>query len=103
MWKGETSQNFRVMQGVRQGGILSTGLYKVYINDLLLSLEKSGIGTYIGTTYTGCPTLADDLTLLNNQEHGVQDMLDITYRYANRERYIIHPEKSLIIHPAVCT
>ena len=96
-WKGETSQNFRVMQGVRQGGILSTGLYKVYINDLLLSLEKSGIGTYIGTTYTGCPTVADDLTLLNNQEHGVQDMLDITYRYANRERYIIHPEKSLFI------
>ena len=33
-WVGECSQIFPVLQEVRQGGILSTSLYKVFIDDL---------------------------------------------------------------------
>ena len=33
-WVGECSQIFPVLQGVRQGGILSTSLYKIFIDDL---------------------------------------------------------------------
>ncbi|KAK3097352.1 hypothetical protein FSP39_008944 [Pinctada imbricata] len=97
IWKGELSDSFAICQGVRQGGILSTGLYKVYINDLLLSLEKSRIGATIESTYVGCPTVADDLSLASNYEIDTQHMLDISYKYANRERYIIHPEKSVLM------
>ena len=41
-WQGEISEKFKVDQGVRQGGILSTDLYKVYSNNLLdrLTLAK---------------------------------------------------------------
>ena len=99
LWKGNISPEFKILQGVRQGGILSTGLYKTYINDLLLELERSHIGTHIGTTYTGSPTVADDLTLLGTSESDAQNALDIVYRYANRERYVIHPEKSVILRP----
>ena len=97
MWKDNISSKFPVLQGVRQGGILSTGLYKLYINDLLLQLSTSQIGTFIGTTYTGCPTVADDVTLSNNSEVTSQCALDIALTYANRELYTIHPEKSVII------
>ncbi|KAK3108995.1 hypothetical protein FSP39_020463 [Pinctada imbricata] len=96
-WNGIISQEFPVLQGVRQGGILSTGLYKLYINDLLLLLEEAKMGTSIGTVYTGCPTVADDLSLASNSEHEAQSMLDIAYNYANRERYTIHPEKSVLM------
>ena len=96
-WNGSISLEFPVLQGVRQGGILSTGLYKMYINDLLLLLEDSKIGTSIGTVYTGCPTVADDLTLSSNGEYDAQSMLDIAYKYSSRERYIIHPEKSVLL------
>ena len=34
--------------GVRQGGILSTDLYKLYINPLLDRLQDVGIGLKIG-------------------------------------------------------
>ena len=34
-WKGTTMEPFAVSQGVRQGGVLSTDLYKLYINPLL--------------------------------------------------------------------
>jgi hypothetical protein len=31
-WNGLTSKHFNIKQGVRQGGVLSTHLYKSYIN-----------------------------------------------------------------------
>ena len=50
-WNDLISNPFPVHQGVRQGGILSTELYKVYINDILDQLENSGLGSYIGNIY----------------------------------------------------
>ena len=96
-WSGHISDPFPIQQGVRQGGILSTCLYKTYINELLLTLERNRVGTHIGTTYVGCPTVADDLALLANSNSDLQLMLDVTNSFANREKYVIHPEKSTII------
>ena len=39
-WNGLLSRKFRVEQGVRQGGILSTDYYKLYKNNQLLRVEK---------------------------------------------------------------
>jgi hypothetical protein len=33
-WKGELSNTYPVLQGVREGGILSTHLYKIFVQDL---------------------------------------------------------------------
>lgn len=101
-WNGTISDLFPIGQGVRQGGILSTGLYKTYINELLLTLERHKLGTCIGDIYVGCPTVADDVALLANSPSELQSMLNVAYAYANREKYIIHPEKSCIlkkVHP----
>jgi hypothetical protein len=40
-WADQRSEPFEVNQGVRQGGILSTDLYKLYINPLLTRLEAT--------------------------------------------------------------
>ena len=42
-WEGNLSQTFQVNQGDQQGGILSTNLYKLYINQLLNMYETTGI------------------------------------------------------------
>ncbi|VDI19758.1 Hypothetical predicted protein [Mytilus galloprovincialis] len=96
-WCGRLSDNFPIKQGVRQGGILSTGLYKTYINDLLKTLERNRLGMHIGTTYIGCPTVADDIALVANSATDLQLMLNVANSYANREKYVIHPEKSTIL------
>ena len=57
-WQGNYSDSFPIHQGVKQGGILSTHLYKLYINDLLLTLEEHKLGKHIGVNYSGCPTCA---------------------------------------------
>ena len=57
-WEGEFSQTFSVLQGVCQGGMLSTHFYKAYLNDSLLELETRALGKFIGILYMGCPTVA---------------------------------------------
>jgi hypothetical protein len=51
-WQGTATDPFTVSQGVRQGGVLSTDLYKLYINPLLNQIEDSGIGMQIGFPLT---------------------------------------------------
>jgi hypothetical protein len=43
-----SEQNFKIEQGVRQGGVLSADLYKLYINPLLNFLDDSELGGKIG-------------------------------------------------------
>jgi hypothetical protein len=47
-WEENLSQPFQVNQGDRQCGILSTNLYKLYINQLLNMYETTGMGYRIG-------------------------------------------------------
>ena len=66
-WEGQMSTPFKVTQGVRQGGILSADLYKVYVNDLLDRMLHSNIGGHIGNIPCNAPTCADDMSSLSGQ------------------------------------
>ena len=47
-WGNSCSTKFRVTNGVKQGGILSPALFNVYMNNLSVSLNHSGIGGSLG-------------------------------------------------------
>ena len=95
-WKGSYSTNFTVHKGVRQGAIMSTSLYKTYVNDLLHTLEKSGNGMKIGNIYIGSPTCADDILLLSDNKEELQAMITTCHKYAVEHQYKLHPEKSTV-------
>ena len=59
-WEGKISEQFPVTQGVRQDGILSADLYKLYINPPLERLENSHIGYRIGNILCNTSACADD-------------------------------------------
>ena len=84
--------------GDRQGGILSTDLYKLYINPLLDRLQDVGIGLKIGNiniNNTGC---ADAIALLSTQLSDAQIMVNMALDFANLEGYELQPKKSVAIH-----
>ncbi|MCW4346819.1 MAG: reverse transcriptase family protein [Candidatus Thiodiazotropha endolucinida] len=95
-WFGGLSDSFPINQGVRQGGILSTHLYKVYIDELLHILRSKRLGLKIGTTHIGNPTCADDVALLASSAEELQLMLQEAVRFARKNRYRIHPTKTCI-------
>ncbi len=100
-WTGDLSEAFGISQGVRQGGILSTHLYKLYVNNLLLDLESYNLGKFIGSTYIGCPTCADDVLLIADSSSELQEMLSLAYTYSTESRYNIHPTKSAVVRRSV--
>ncbi|MEW8545343.1 MAG: reverse transcriptase family protein, partial [Candidatus Thiodiazotropha sp.] len=93
-WEGEVSQSFNVLQGVRQGGILSTHFYKAYLNDFLMELESRKLGKFIGSIYMGCPTVADDLLFMASSDGELQLMFSLAFINSQEKRYVIHPQKT---------
>ena len=74
-WNGKYSSPYQVKQGVKQGGIFSPCLYKLYLYDLLDTHKKSDLGLRIGCTYVGTPTCADDVLHLASTGYELQSML----------------------------
>jgi len=69
---------------VRQGGVLSSIFYTVYIDELIQTLARSGYGTYVNGIFTGIVVYADDIFLLASTTSALQAMLDICNRYGEK-------------------
>jgi hypothetical protein len=95
-WMGQDSDIFSTQQGVKQGSIISPMLYKLYINNLLDTLQRNQLGTLIGNNFIGTPTCADDILLISSCPHELQAMLDVCSEYSVNHSYQIHPGKSIV-------
>ena len=63
-WGSARSDQFRIVNGTRQGSVLSPGFFGVYVDELLEELRKAGVGCYIGGRYFGAAGYADDIILM---------------------------------------
>ena len=97
LWNGQHSQPFTLLQGVRQGGVLSPFLYCLYVDELLDQLSASKIGASISDIYCGAPMYADDLALVAGSQGALQSLLDMVDRYGRKWRYSLNSSKSVIM------
>ena len=68
---------FKLDCGVRKGGVFSPVLFSIYINDVIINLQYSRRGCYIGQVFFGCILYADDILLISPSCTGMQDMLEV--------------------------
>jgi hypothetical protein len=91
---GEVSDAFRVVTGVKQGGVLSPFLFNIYIYELIDSIIKLKIGAKIGAINTNIISYCDDIYLLfSSPKHG-QVMLNKSDEFAEKWRIKFNPNKS---------
>ena len=90
------SKPFNILHGVRQGGIMSSWSYLLFINDLLNQLETINSLT-VGNINCGNPTLADDLALLCPNLTSLENQLQIACNYANNWGYCFNTAKCKFI------
>ncbi|XP_033731546.1 uncharacterized protein LOC117321188 [Pecten maximus] len=93
-WAGQISEPFKVRQGVRQGGVLSTSHYKRFNNPLLLDIEENCQGVNIGYIRIPHTTCADNIAILAHSTCDMKHMLIRVENYSTQERYLLNPSKS---------
>ena len=96
-FKGFTSDWFPVLQGTRQGGVLSPVLYLVTINDLILELKASMEGLTVYNMILSSPTVADDMLLLSLTKIGLSIMMQICHRYSLKWHFGYQAVKCFIV------
>ena len=74
-WGNSCSTKFLVTNGVKQGGLLSPSLFNVYMNNLSLSLNHSGIEGSLGDNLINHLCYADDLCLIALSSAGMQKLV----------------------------
>ena len=91
------SEFFTVMNGVKQGGVLSPVLFAVYADGLLLRLRESGIGCHMGGHNAGPLTYADDITLISPSMTGLRKMSSICEQYASEHDILFNGSESKLL------
>jgi uncharacterized protein YerC len=98
-WAGETSENYGMCNGVRQGGVLSPLLFAVYIDEMLNRLKEADIGCHIGREYLGALAYADDICLVAPSVDAMNQMLHVCEKFAHDYYVKFNPHKSaLVVH-----
>ena len=87
-YKGYHSPWFSVMQGTRQGGVLSPFLYLCFNNDLINELVASKFGFKLNTRVICAPTVADDMLLMALSKLGLDALMRICF--SNGDFYMVH-------------
>ena len=83
-YQGLISGCLEVKQGTRQGSLLSPFFYTVFLNELLVLLDKSNKGLKIGSVFYTTPTQADDVVLLSLSKKNLERLLGIVYNYSKK-------------------
>ena len=82
--------------GVKQGGILSPAFFNVYINNLSVSFNHSGIGGFLGNLINHL-CYADYLCLIALSSSGMSCFLDIYDKYPTGHQLTYNATKSFIL------
>ena len=80
IYNGHHSEWFSILQGARQGGVVSPFMYLCYIDDLISELYACIAGfTMLGLVLCAL-TVADDMVLLSLSKSGLDMLLAICYQ-----------------------
>ena len=77
IWKSERGEYIQIEKGVRQGGILSPFLFKLYIDDVLNDICNSNIGCMLGIKRINILAYADDLVLIAQSKEQLEKLYEI--------------------------
>ena len=96
-WNGIQSEPFRLGNGVKQGAVISAPLFAVYINPLIINLQNSKQGCYIGNICTNAFAYADDIVLLTPSCTALRSLIRICEEYADSYKLKFNPDKCILL------
>ena len=89
------SEIFSVVNGTKQGAILSCSIFCVYLDELLMEIRDSEHGCKIGNMFVGALSYADDISLTSPTFSGLQKMVTICDSYRQDYNVQFIPKKTV--------
>ena len=96
-WGSVTSDSFTVLNGTRQGAILSPTLFACYVDGLFSRLSVLNVGCHVGPYFAGVFGYADDLNLLCPTIYGLKRMITVCEQYAAEFDIAFNGSKSKLL------
>ena len=96
-FNSEFSDEWKICNGVRQGGVLSGLFFSLYIDSLIDRISKLRTGCRIGLQSSNIIAYADDVVLLAPSFASLQMLLDIAYEEALKLELEFNANKSKVI------
>ena len=96
-WGDETSREFPVPLGIKQGGINSPDFFSCYFDGLTTSLRSNQFGCHIADLFIGCIFFADDICLLSPSRSGLEQMISRCTKYCSEFCLSFNPRKSKVM------
>ena len=95
-WNGIVSDMFNLVNGCKQGAVLSGILYNFYVNGLFQRLRELKSGCWVDLHYVGMVGYADDDWLLAPSMDALQEMLNTCEQYNDEHglRFSTDPKPS---------
>ena len=87
----------RIEQGLKQGGVLSTSMLTLFMDDKIKMMLKAGIGATIGERTVPVIAYADDEVLISTDPAELQALLDIAFQHSCLWQYRYNAAKSKIV------
>ena len=100
-WGDKYSGYFDVPAGTKQGGILSPDFFGLYIDELVQTLKREGIGCHVIQVFVACILFADDATLLAPTRSALQRMIDICLKYCSENCFLLASPQNVPKSPIV--
>ena len=101
-WGKMTSEYFSIINGVRQGGVLSPQLFAIYMDDLSVCLTQCKAGCHLNETITNHVMYADDICLVvPSAIIALQKMLNLCYEFWLSQCMVFKPNRFKLYCPAV--
>ena len=92
------SEWFSVNTGLKQGCLVSSLAFSLYINDLVGKLNSTGIGIKMGNDKLTCLLYADDLVIFANTARELQTLTDQLREWCFENYVTVNTEKSQAVH-----
>ncbi len=89
---------FHCTSGVRQGDVLSTTLFSIFINDLVLEIKDLSLGIPVHNMLISILFYADDIVLLTETEPKLQTMLNKLNEWCSKWKMSINETKTNVVH-----
>ena len=95
--RGRLSDDGKILQGLKQGGVLSTSLLTLYMDDKIKMIQRASIGAMVGRMRVGIIAYADDEVLISSDPVEMQRLLDIAYHHSCLWRYKYNVTKCKVL------